>query len=393
MTPDATAPDARRNLIILLVARTCLNLQFRIIYPFLPAISRGLGVPLDSASLLVTVRSLVSALSPIYGLAADRYGRRPMMIAGLLALVVGAALTALAPGFGVALVAFALLGFSKAAYDPAMQAYVGDAVPYERRGRVMSLLEISWSLSWFVGVPLAGFVIAAAGWRGPFVLIALAGGAAILALWRLCPNCGRSAARIRGVWALDGFRRVPWTRSLPLLILTWLITVGNENVFIVYGAWLENQFGLAVAAVGVASLVISAAELTAEFASAGIVDRLGKRRSVLIGLGLSVAAYLALPQLASNLAGGLIGVALLFLTFEFSIVASIPLISEVAPEARGTMMALNVAAAALGRMTGSFSGPRLWSAGGLHTVALVSAGLALLATALLARNRQHRHQP
>ena len=42
-----------------------------------------------------------------------------------------------------------------------MQAYVGDAVPYERRGRVMSLLEISWSLSWFVGIPIAGFVIAA----------------------------------------------------------------------------------------------------------------------------------------------------------------------------------------------------------------------------------------
>lgn len=380
----------RRNLAVLLFARTCINLQFRIVYPFLPAISRGLGVPLESASLLVTVRSVVGALSPLYGIAADRFGRRSMMLAGLLALVVGTGLAALAPGLGVALIAFALLGFSKAAYDPAMQAYVGDAVPYQRRGRVMSLLEISWSLSWFVGVPIAGFVIAASGWRGPFVLIAVAAGVALLALWRLCPDCGRSATAIDRGSVLAGFRKVPWRRALPFLLFTWLLTGANENVFIVYGAWLEKQYGLAVSAVGIASLVISVAELVAEFASAGLVDRLGKRRSVLIGMFLSVAAYLVLAPLAGSLAGGLAGIGLMFLTFEFSIVASIPLISEVAPEARGTMMALNVAAASLARVAGSLSGPRLWAANGLAGVALTSAAVALLAAVLLWSTKEHR---
>lgn len=381
--PTGSPADSTRNLLVMLLARVALNLQFRVVYPFLPAISRGLGVPLETASLLLTVRSFVGALSPVYGLAADRYGRRPMMLVGLLALVAGAALTAWAPGLGIALLAFTLLGFSKAAYDPAMQAYVGDSVPYERRGRIMSLLELSWSLSWFVGVPIAGFVIARSGWRAPFVLIAGAGALALVALWRLCPHCGRAASPIERTALLQGFRRVPWRRCLPLLAMTWLITLANENVFIVYGDWLEKQFGLAVAALGLASLVISVAELTAEFASAGFVDALGKRRSVIVGLILSIGAYLLLPRLAGSLGLALTGVVLMFLTFEFSIVASIPLISELAPEARGTVMALNVSAASLGRMAGSLSGPRLWAADGLPAVALTSALFALIAALII----------
>jgi predicted MFS family arabinose efflux permease len=384
ITTLAESPaGSRRNLLVMLFARVALNLQFRVVYPFLPAISRGLGVPLETASLLLTVRALVSALSPAYGLAADRYGRRPMMLAGLLAMVAGAALVALSPGLGIALLAFTLLGFSKAAFDPAMLAFVGDSVPYERRGRIMSLLELSWSLSWFLGVPIAGVVIARSGWRAPFALIAGLGAMALVAMWKLCPQCGNAPRPVERTAILQGFRRMPWRRCLPLLTMTWLITMANENVFIVYGDWLEKQFGLALAALGLASLVISAAELTAEFASAGLVDRLGKRRSVIIGLILTVGAYLLLPRLAGSLGAALTGVVLIFLTFEFSTVASIPLISELAPEARGTIMALNVSAASLGRMAGSLSGPRLWATHGLPVVVLTSALFALAAALII----------
>ncbi len=286
------AADSPRSLAVLMFARISLNLQFRIVYPFLPAISRGLAVPLETASLLLTTRSLVGALSPIYGLAADRYGRRPLMLAGLAALVAGAALTAVAPGMGIALIAFALLGFSKSAFDPAMLAYIGDAVPYARRGRVMSLLELSWSASWFIGVPLAGFVIAGFTWRAPFVIISIAGALAIVALTTLCPNCGESPVRASGSALLDGFRQVPWRAALPLLAFTGLTSLANENVFVVYGSWLETEYDLAIAAIGVASLVISVAELLGEFGSAGVVDRLGKRRSVMIGMVFSAFSYL-----------------------------------------------------------------------------------------------------
>jgi MFS transporter, DHA1 family, inner membrane transport protein len=371
--------DSPRTLGVILLSRIALNLQFRVVYPFLPAISRGLGISLETAGLLLAVRSLVSMGSPFYGALADRRGRRPLMLAGLIALIAGALLVSVAPGLAVALAAFAFLGFSKAAYDPAAQAYLGDAVPYERRGRVLGIIELSWSLSWFIGVPVAGFLIAAGGWRSVFWFIAVLGLVALLASWRLCRDCGRGPANRPAVSrsAARPWRLPPWASPTMFFVLavSFLVILANELVFIVYGVWLETNFGLSVVAVGVASLVISLAELLAESASAGMVDRLGKRRAVLGGLWLHLLSYLLLPRLAGTLGGALTGVFLMFLTFEFAVVAIIPLVSELAPEARGAVLALNLAVMALGRVIGALLGPRLWAAGGLATNALMSAGL------------------
>jgi predicted MFS family arabinose efflux permease len=365
-------------LAVILLSRFALNLQSRIVYPFLPAIGRDLGVPLETASLLLTVRSLVGTSSPIFGVLADRYSRRTSMLVGLAALVLGAALVGVAPSFTVALFAFAVLGLSKASYDPAVQAYIGDAVPYERRGRVMGILELPWSLAWLIGVPVAGFLIARVGWRSPFWVITGLGLLVLLTTWLLCPQCGRGE---------NGNRpplRIQVTKPAVLaLLVTCLLMVANENIFVVYGAWMESQFGLAIATLGLVSIVISVAELAAEVSSAGFVDRLGKRRAVLGGLVTGAIAYLLLPLLARNLGSALLGVMLVVLTFEFTIVSMLPLVSELAPDARGTLMAVNVAAMSLGRMVGSLSGPRLWTRWGLQATALASAGVVLVALLIL----------
>ncbi len=168
-------PERRGTLGAILLARLSLNAPMRIVYPFLPAISRGLGLPLETTTLLLTARGLVTMASPLLGLLADRTGRRGLMLLGLVALIAGALLVSAEPAFAPALVAFALMGLGKAGYDPAMQAFVSDGVPYERRGRVLATLELSWSLSWLIGVPAAGFLISAAGWQAPFLAIALVG--------------------------------------------------------------------------------------------------------------------------------------------------------------------------------------------------------------------------
>ena len=369
VTPTRTAADAPRTLGVMLLARTALNLQFRVVYPFLPAIGRGLGVPLETASLLLPVRSILGVASPLSGALADRVGRRAVMLSGMVALVLGAILmvTGAGPGplgFALALAAFALFGFSKSAYDPAMHAYVGDAIPYARRGRVMGLLELSWSLAWF---------------------IALLGLAGLFAIWRLCPGCGVSA-HPRAAGAAPG---VPWLAvlraSLPILVVGMLLVMATENVFVVYGAWLESEFGLAVAAIGAVSIVLSVAEMAAEGASAGLVDRLGKRRAVLGGFVLFLLSLLLLPRLAGTLVTALAGMTLLIFTFEFSIVSLVPLVSEVMPSARGSVLALNVAAMAVGRIVATLTAPRLWAAGGLEANALGSAVMLALGILVLWR--------
>ena len=61
---DDRSPASQSPFRVLLISRFALNMQMRVIYPFLPAISRGLGVPLGTTSLLLTARAVDTGFRP-----------------------------------------------------------------------------------------------------------------------------------------------------------------------------------------------------------------------------------------------------------------------------------------------------------------------------------------
>ena len=377
----------------ILPARLLINAQFRIPYPFLPAISRGLGVPLEVASLLLTVRGLLGVTSPLFGYLSDRIGRKPLMLGGLLMLIAGAALLVTGRSFGMALVAFALLGLAKSSYDPAMQAYVSDAVPYEHRGRALGVTELSWSVSWLFAVPATGLLISRWSWRAPFLVIALLG---LLALWGTARLANPRSASAGGLDGPDGpseaaprrnlrdnLQPLISRRTLLVLAVSALVILANEFFFIIYGVWMETQFSLAPTGLGLTAVVVSLAELAAAAVSAVSVDRIGKHRALLIGLAANACIYLLLRGLVGSLGSALAGIALLAATSEFAIVSTLPLVSELVPTARGTVLAVNAALTAVAAAAASLVAPRLWRAGGLGGVTTASAACILLAALLL----------
>jgi predicted MFS family arabinose efflux permease len=91
------------------------------------------------------------------------------------------------------------------------------------------------------------------------------------------------------------------------LAMSLMLSAGNEVVNLVFGVWIESSFGLKIAALGAASVVIGFAELGGETLTATITDRLGKPRAVAAGLILNCLAALALPFLGSTQVGAFIG--------------------------------------------------------------------------------------
>ncbi len=371
------------TLATVLLARITLNISYRITYPFLPVIARGLGVDLTSAGLLVTARAAGGLTSPIFGPLSDTWGRKRLMLAGVALLIVGAAICAALPFYAAFLVAFVTFGLAKAIYDPTMQAFIGDRVPYERRGRAMGVTELSWSAAWLLGVPSAGWLIARAGWQSPFAWLAVLGAAGLLLIAWLLPRDAPTTRPARS----QRPRRSAMIRNrnvMAALGAGFFIILANEVTFIVYGAWMESRFGLSVVALGLASIVIGLAEAVGEFGSTAFVDRLGKRRAVLIGLVISALTYGALPMLGQRLEWAMGGLALLFIAFEFTIVSLLPLISELAPSARATTMSANIAAMTLARMIGSAGGTALFVRWGrLEPNAAVSVVASALAFGVL----------
>jgi predicted MFS family arabinose efflux permease len=396
LQPGEARPEIgfRKQLLIIFVARTAINTAHRIVYAFLPSLAHGLGISLQAASGLVALRVVAALAAPFVGPAADRYGRRQIMEVGLLLFALASLFLGVIGTVAAAAMAFVLYGLAKVLYDPAVHAYIGDRVPYARRGRAVGIIELAWSAAWLLGVPASGFLIERLGWRAPWAFLMVAG---LFGLWlthvglpsvRSAPAQsfqGSTLSAVVGAWQ----RLLRQRAVLALLATSLLLTLSNEIPFIVYGAWLGTTFGLSFSSLGLASIVVGLAEATAETGTAVITDRLGKQRSVITGLLGTTVALLALPWLAGQgLAPALTGVALLMLTFEFAIVSLLPLVTELAPQDRASLLSLNILAMSLGRILGTLLGGWLWQWERIALHAGVGALCALTAALLISRGMQ-----
>jgi predicted MFS family arabinose efflux permease len=207
-----------------------------------------------------------------------------------------------------------------------------------------------------------------------------------VAVGSLIPGDGpRQLGAVGTVSFRQAWRRLRRERAaLGALGFSLLIAAANDNLFVVYGVWLGATYGLNIVALGAATTVIGVAELLGEGLTAFIADQLGLKRSLFIGVLLSGLSYILLPFVGRTLLQGLIGLFLIFLTFEFAIVTALSLFTELLPEARATMMSSNVAAMSIGRVIGAVVGGPVWVAGGLMATGLVSAAICGLAMAVLA---------
>lgn len=374
-------PNKRRSLTgaltFLAAARLVLNTGYRFIYPFLPVLARGLGVPLTQAGMLVSARWITGLATPAAVRVLGRGERRHRLIAaGLATFATGAVITAATGVFAGALVGFVLLGLGKPVFDVAAQAYLADRTPYPVRARYLGVIELTWASSLLIGAPAAGWLIARLGWAAPFWAIAVLSGVAFLSMrWVIEPDA-ESAERVQPRLALD-------RSALALLAAIGLYSGASEIMFVVFGAWLEDGFGLSLLGLGAAGVLLAVSELVGEGSTLMWTDRIGKRRSVAIGLVVSAVAYVLLSITNAHFATGMASMALALAGFEFTIVSTFPLASEVRPLARTRFLAILTVGMGLGRAVGAWVGPYLYEKSGLTANTLVAAAANLVALVLL----------
>ncbi len=351
--------------------RTVTNTGFRMVFPFQPILMEGLGISLLTITRMYAGQSLVGFISPFLASLADTRGRRTGMLSGLILFGLGTLVVSLFPtslGFLLFLI-LSMLG--KAIFDPSNQAYFGDTIPYERRGFVLGITETSWSLSFFLGMPIIGFLLDRVGLLSPFLFLTALTVLSILVTLVIIPPDTKAHTKSQGI--LKNFQLVIRSgTALAGLGVMLMICTANQLVNVVFGVWLNQSFGMQIAALGGASALIGIAELLGEGGVSAIADRIGMRKAVAYGLIASVLSSLLLPLVGGSTAGAYLGLFVFYLTFEFAIVSLIPLMTGVLPEARGTVMALTIASANLGRGLGSWIAAPIFS-GGFWVNALAAA--------------------
>jgi len=380
MKQPSLAP-LRGQLTLFLITRSIMNTGYRMIYPFLPSFARALGVDISAISLAITARSSLGIFGLLFGSAGDLIGRRSAMLVGIGFFAGGFILLLFWPTYPSLFITLLLGALGKIVFDPAMQAYIGDNVHYSLRGRAIAITEFGWSGASLVGLPIVGWLISRSGWIAPFPLLGLLSALACIFIWQLLPS-DPNGHSIRTSLS-DSLRMITsHPATLAALSVTFLVSLGNESINIVYGIWLESSFGLQVVALGAASAIIGFAELGGEGLVATLTDRMGKVRSLNLGLGSVVLACLVFPFLGRNLFSALIGLFLFYLSFEFTFVTLISFLTELAPSARATLMAGNLAAASGGRALGALIGPALFEINIMASSAF-GAAMATIALAIL----------
>jgi predicted MFS family arabinose efflux permease len=369
------------HLLILLLGRLLLNATTRVIYPLLAFLASGFDVELGTVSLLVTVQVGTQLLSPLGGTLADARGERTTMLWGLLIFCGGAALCAFATSLLPFLIGYGLTGLGTALYHPANQSYASARSAYRRRGRVLGFLELSWALSALLGVSaLVWLVESSNDWSPAFWWLFGVGVVTLLLTWGGLPRTPRmtpaDTARLGRLEVLG--RGV----VLATMLLVFCEMIGLELLWVSYAVWLESDFGATLDQIGLLFGIIGVLELGGSLSATLLTDWLGKRRAVVLGLLAAGLVQLALPWSSGNWPLFVVLFLLLGLVMEFSIVSTVVLVSGVAPEARGTVIALSVAARGLGRLAGSLVGPQLWEHIGFLANG-TAAGLFSLAGALI----------
>ena len=166
----------------------------------------------------------------------------------------------------------------------------------------------------------------------------------------------------------------------------------------VFGAWMEDAFGLSIIALSGAAVLIGISELLGEGATFAVTDRIGKRRAVLVGLIVSTVGFGLLIPAQNELGFGLAILALALFGFEFTIVSAIPLATELAPLSRARFLAWMVVTLSIGRSIGAAIGPTLFTNYGIPGPAIVASAADLVAAVILIvwvrdAHRDHRADP
>lgn len=357
----------------LFVARLLGTVSLRFAYPFLPTIADGLGTDLATIGVGVAAGEAAGLLAPLLGRRLDRIGRRRGMTDGLVVSAIGCVGVAAAPNVLVFGVALFVVAIGRYLYDVSFGAWIGDEVPFERRGRAIGLGELTWSGAFLIGVPVAGLLASATSWRVPYLVsagILLASIPVVRA--SLPPKPPTPHAADGGV----GNARPTWLHAA-----VFALSLGAALFFVTVGAFFETDLGMTDRTISIVVVLLGVGEVIGALGSAFLADRWGKRRTVMAGVGLLVPSALAFTVVGSADVAGVAAALMIGLGFELAFVSALPLVVEVDESHRAGALGLAVAGLTGARTVAAVLGTRLFDGSGIDAV--VAASVPALAVALL----------
>ncbi|MBI5279183.1 MAG: Bcr/CflA family efflux MFS transporter [Burkholderiales bacterium] len=188
MTSGTATPHPARLVITLVAQLTFALLAMTICLPSMQEWPRLFGESQASVQLTFSAYVLTyGAMQLVYGPLSDRWGRKPVVMFGLVIALAGSVLAALAPNLWLLVAARALQGAGSAATMVVGRALVQDFFAGPERTRVMAFVGMTMGLVPPAATLVGGQLHVRMGWQANFVLLALLALVLLATVWRVLP--------------------------------------------------------------------------------------------------------------------------------------------------------------------------------------------------------------
>lgn len=277
-----------------------------IFVPALPDAAQDLQASPGAIQLTITLYLVGMATGQlIYGPLSDRFGRRPLVLAGQTFYVLSCLLAALAGSIGALIVARVLQALGACSGLVLGRAMVRDGTTTDKAAARLSVVMATMTVGPALAPMLGGYIVGWTGWRGIFVLMALPGAILLVGCLLFLPESNKSLQPLPGLRSmLQNFRRLLGLRVFRgYAIGGCCVSTSLYAFFPVSPFLLINVLHQTPQQLGLYYLFIMAAVSAGGF-SAGPLSRLFSWRSVALG-GNALQMIAAVGLLAADLSGHL----------------------------------------------------------------------------------------
>ncbi|MHB8893664.1 MAG: MFS transporter [Candidatus Geothermincolia bacterium] len=189
------------RLTALITGYFAIGLDSYLVIMALPSITKGMRISFDDAGWILLMLLIGRQFSVLVsGRAGDKYGRKPMFIAGAALFGLGAILSTSAPAYWMLLAFRVFQGFAAGMMEANFPALITVSFPTKQRGKALGIASAAIALSALVGVVLSGVICDAFGWRYIFLAVVPFCVAAVPLCYYLVPDSRGLRAGPRDSW-------------------------------------------------------------------------------------------------------------------------------------------------------------------------------------------------
>ncbi|QAW06099.1 MFS transporter [Bacillus subtilis] len=352
-----------------------------VISPLLPDLAKAFSSDVSVLALSISIYGIMIFIgAPLLVPLGDKYSRELSLLAGLMIFIIGTVICALAQNIFFFFLGRALSGLAAGAFVPTAYAVVGDRVPYTYRGKVMGLIVSSWSLALIFGVPLGSFIGGVLHWRWTFWIFTLMGVLVVLLI--LLEMRRHAQHKNSGKEEIEEpagtFRDALKVPRVPVYItITFCNMIGFYGMYSFLGTYLQDVFTGGNTATGL-FIMIYGIGFSMSVITGKIADRIGKKRSLLIALGVISVLLACLPYAPASMFLLIASLFIWGLMQSLTVTLLSTILSDCSERHRGKVMVFYSLASNLAVTLGSALMGPVYVAYGYAAVGLICAAITVL---------------